>query len=109
MAWWMIFKIEAASRGRSTVFMLSGRIDAQATAELTRLLELQTACDIVVDLRDVTLVARETVLFLARCEAAGVRLANCARYVREWMERENDFEGPCEVGHRVPQPPRARE
>jgi len=84
----MTFRIEAASRGGSTVFMLSGRIDAQATAELARLLELQTDCDVVVDLRDVTLVAREGVLFLARCEADGVTLANCTRYVREWMERE---------------------
>jgi len=91
------------------VFILSGRLDAEAAAELARLLELQTECDIAVDLRDVTLVAREGVLFLARCEADGVTLANCTRYVREWMERENDYERPREVGHRVPQPPRAPE
>ena len=90
----MTFRIEAASRGRSTVFMLSGRIDAQATAELMRLLKLQTHCDVVVDLRDVTLVAREGVLFLARCEADGVTLANCTRYVREWLERESDSSKP---------------
>jgi anti-anti-sigma regulatory factor len=85
----MTFRIEAASSGRSTVFMLSGRIDAQATAELTKLFELQADYrDVVVDLRDVTLVAREAVLLLARCEADGVRLANCTRYVREWIKRE---------------------
>jgi hypothetical protein len=109
MAWSMTFRIEVAARGRSTAFVLSGRIDAQATAELTRLLELHTDCDVVLDLKDVTLVAREGVLFLARCEADGVTLANCTRYVREWMERENDYATPREVGHGVPQPPRALE
>ena len=89
MAWSMTFRIEAASRGRSTVFILSGRIDTQATAELTKFFELQADChDVVVDLTDVTLVAREGVLFLARCEADGVRLANCTGYVREWIKRE---------------------
>jgi hypothetical protein len=109
MAWSMTFRIEVASRGRSTVFVLSGRIDAQATAELSRLLSLQKDRDVVVDLKDVTLVAREGVLFLARCEADGVTLANCTRYVRAWMERENDYETPREVGHGVPQPPSALE
>ena len=91
------------------MFILSGRIDAQATGELARLLELQTDRDVVVDLRHVTLVAREGVLFLARCEADGMTLANCARYVREWMERENDHERPRELSHRFRQPPRASE
>ena len=27
---------------------------------------------------------------LARCEADGVKLENCAPYIREWMEREKD-------------------
>jgi len=28
--------------------------------------------------------------FLVRCEADGVKLENCASYIREWMEREKD-------------------
>jgi hypothetical protein len=28
--------------------------------------------------------------FLARCEADGVKLENCAPYIREWLEREKD-------------------
>jgi len=42
------------------------------------------------DLKDVSLVDREVVRFLARSEADGVTLENCAPYIREWMEREND-------------------
>ena len=87
----MAFRIETAARGRFTVFLLSGRIETQAIAELRRLLELQTDyCDIVVDLKDVSLVDREVMRFLARCEADGVKLENCAPYIREWMEREKD-------------------
>jgi anti-anti-sigma regulatory factor len=87
----MAFRIETAARGRFTVFTLSGRIERQAMAELERLFELQTDYrDIVLDLKDVSLVDREVMGFLARCEADGVKLENCAPYIREWMEREKD-------------------
>ncbi len=73
------------------MFVLSGRIETPAIAELRRLFELQTNySDIVVDLKDVTLVGRDVMGFLARCEANGVKLENCAPYIREWMEREKD-------------------
>jgi anti-anti-sigma regulatory factor len=85
----MAFRIETAARGRFSVFTLSGRIEAQAIAELERVFELQTDYrDIVVDLKDVSLVDREAIRFLVRCEADGVKLENCTPYIREWMERE---------------------
>jgi hypothetical protein len=87
----MAFRIETAARGRFTEFLLSGRIETQAIAELERLFELQTDYhDIVVDLKDVSLVDREVMRFLALCEANGIKLENCAPYIREWMEREKD-------------------
>ncbi len=87
----MTFRIETAARGRFTVFILSGRIERQAIAELRRLFELQANyCDIVVDLKEVSLVGRDVMGFLARCEADGVKLENCTPYIREWMEREKD-------------------
>ena len=73
------------------VFILSGRIETQAIAELRRLFELETDYrDIVLDLKDVSLVDRDVMGFLARCEADGVKLENCTPYIREWMEREKD-------------------
>ena len=73
------------------MFILCGLIETQAIAELRRLFELQTDCrDIVLDLKDVSMVDREAMRFLARCEADGVNLENCARYIREWIEREKD-------------------
>ena len=87
----MTFRIETAARERFTVFILSGRIETQAIAELKRLFELQTDYrDMVLDLRAVGVIDRDVMHFFARCEADGVKLENCAPYIREWMEREKD-------------------
>lgn len=87
----MTFRIETAERGTVRVFILSGRIETQAIAELMRLFELQTDYpDIVLDLKDVGVIDRDVMLFFMRSEADGVKLENCAPYIREWMEREND-------------------
>ena len=87
----MAFRIETAARGRSTVFILSGRIERQAIAELKRLFECQTDYrDIVLDLKDVSVIDRDVMRFFVRCEADGVKLENCTPYIREWMEREKD-------------------
>jgi hypothetical protein len=45
---------------------------------------------IVLDLSDVTLAGQDAVHFLARCEAADVKLVNCAPYIREWMTRQKN-------------------
>jgi ABC-type transporter Mla MlaB component len=87
----MTFRIETAARAKSTIFILSGRIETDAIAELRRLLERQTDWrDIVLDLKDVSVVDRDAMSFLARCEADGVKLENLTPYIREWMEREKD-------------------
>jgi hypothetical protein len=87
----MTFRIETAARGKCTVFILSGRIEGPAIAELRRFFELQTDYrDIVLDLKDVGVVDREVMRFFMSCEVDGVKLENCAPYIREWMEREKD-------------------
>jgi hypothetical protein len=87
----MTFRIESAARGPFRVFALSGRIETPAIAALRRLFELQTdRHDIVLDLKDVTMVDRDVMCFFAKCEEEGVKLENCAPYIREWMEREKD-------------------
>jgi len=87
----MAFRIETSARGRLTVFILSGRIEKEAIAELERLFECQTDCrDIVLDLKDVGVIDRDVMRFFVRCEADGVKLENCAPYVREWMQGEKD-------------------
>jgi hypothetical protein len=87
----MIFRIETAARGAFTVFILSGRIEKPAIAELKRLFELQTdRRAIILDLKDVSVVDREVMRFFISCEADGVQLERCTPYIREWMEREKD-------------------
>jgi hypothetical protein len=84
----MTFRIETAARGSSKVFILSGRLETQVIAELSRLFELQTERGMVLDLQDVGVIDREVMRFFLRCEADGVKLENCPAYLREWMERE---------------------
>jgi predicted metal-binding protein len=87
----MTFRIETEARGRFTVFILIGRIEKPAIAELRRLFELQTDYrDIVLDLEDVSVIDREVMRFFVSCEADGMKLENCPPYIREWMEREKD-------------------
>jgi hypothetical protein len=87
----MAFRIETAARGGCTVFILSGRIETPAIAEMRRLFQCQTDNrDIVLDLKDVSMVDRDVMLFFLSCEADGVKLENCASYIREWMKREKE-------------------
>jgi hypothetical protein len=54
---------------------------------LRELLE-QEKGKVAIDLREVTLVNREAISFLALSEANGVELRNCADYIREWVARD---------------------
>ena len=73
------------------MFILSGRIEKAAIAELRRLFGLQTDFrNIVIDLKDVGVVDREVMRFFMSCEADGAKLEHCTPYIREWMEREKD-------------------
>jgi anti-anti-sigma regulatory factor len=81
-------KIQRSANGQ-VVLTLSGRIQAENVAELQRLLELErVGRGLALDLKDVTLVDRDAVNFLARCEADSIELKNCPAYIREWIERE---------------------
>jgi len=45
---------------------------------------------VVLDMGGVTLVDIEVVRFLGDCEAGGIELLHCSRYIREWILREQD-------------------
>jgi len=45
--------------------------------------------DVNQDLKHLTLVDREAVTFLAKCEAR-VQIKNCPPYIREWIRRERE-------------------
>jgi hypothetical protein len=67
-----MLKIQRSANGR-VVLTLSGRIEAEDFKELGQLLALETAGQqLVLDLRDVTLVNQDAVEFLAGCEADSI-------------------------------------
>ena len=84
-----MFRIQRSVHGKLVVLTLSGHIDTSGLAELKRLLEFEADHQsIVLDLKEVKLVDRDAICFLSRCEAKGIKLANCPAYIREWIERE---------------------
>lgn len=82
-------RIETSSEAESVVFTLTGRMEIQDMAELQRVLsQEQGNLRIVLDLRDIVLIDRDAVKFMANCEAAGIKLQNCPPYIRAWIGKE---------------------
>ena len=75
----MTFKI-------TVVLRISGRIDAEHLGELRSCMS-RHGPQVALDLDDVQLVDVAVVRFLARCQAEGMELRNCARYIRTWMDK----------------------
>ena len=74
----------------ATVFALSGVLDRDLAARLETLLASEAGVGIVLDLKDVTLVDRAAVRFLAAVEATGTAIVNCPEYVRIGIAAENE-------------------
>jgi len=86
-----MLRIQRSTDGKHVVFALCGRIEAEDVAELQKLFQSEAKDhNLVLDLKDVRLVNRDAVRFLADCEADGGRLKNCPAYIREWIARERD-------------------
>lgn len=87
----MTLRIQISDERERLVFTLTGRIQAEQISELQALLrsELPTH-HLVIDMKDVKLVDREAVCFLAQVEAQGTVLRGCCAFIREWITRERD-------------------
>lgn len=71
------------------VFSISGRVEESDLSQLEQLLNAEKesrAKGIGIDLKEVRLVDRQVVKYLAGCESAGIQLRNCPAYIREWIE-----------------------
>jgi hypothetical protein len=87
----MTLKIQRSVERRAVVFILTGRIQAEQVPDLEALLKSESSDrDIVLDLRQVKLVDRDAVQFLAGREAAGAELRNYSAYIREWITQEKN-------------------
>ena len=85
-----MLKIHRKANG-DVVFALSGRMDNEHIAELEALIAAEGKDRrIILDLKDMTLTGQDGINFLAQSEAAGIALANCDPYVREWITRQKE-------------------
>ena len=85
---YVMLRIQRSS-GSRVLLTLSGHIEVEDAAELERLVSLETPGEeVALDLRDVTLVDRDAVKFLARLEAGKVKLENCPAYIMGWIDTE---------------------
>ena len=83
-----MLKVTRAANGQ-VVFTLSGLMDAENVAEMEGLFTSEAkGRQVVLDLKDLTLVDKDAVKFLERCESDSIKLKNCPAYIREWITRE---------------------
>jgi hypothetical protein len=86
-----MLKIVRTTENESVILTLIGRIAEESLEELKRVIGLEaTDRNLVLDLKDVTLVDQLAIRFLARCEAASVMLENCPAYIRDWISAEKN-------------------
>ena len=84
----MSWRIDRVVGGDGIVTLcMSGRITKQDVVTLRNVIE-EDATGVAVDLKNVDLVDREAVKFLAQKEQNGTALRNCPPYIREWVTRE---------------------
>jgi hypothetical protein len=69
------------------VLCITGKLTGEHVDTLRNALR-QEAGALAIDLKNVSLVAREAVKLLARRETNGTELRNCPPYIREWVTRE---------------------
>jgi anti-anti-sigma regulatory factor len=87
----MTLRIDISDESDRVVFTLTGRIQTEQLPELQALVKSDLPDhSLVLDLKEVKLVDRDAVRFLADMEAQGARLRNCSAFVREWISRERD-------------------
>ena len=83
-----MLRIQRSENGQ-VVFTLSGQMDEKPIAELETLINSEASGRrIVLDLKDLTLVNEDAIIFLERCESNSITLKNCPAYVREWINRQ---------------------
>jgi anti-anti-sigma regulatory factor len=87
----MTLRIQRSDKRGWVVFTLTGRIQADLIPELQRLLRSELADhNVTLDLKEVRLVDRDAVQFLAQSESAGATLRNCSAFIRQWISQERN-------------------
>ena len=88
-----MLRIERSANAR-VVFTLSGRMQTEDIEQVQGLLVAEAPGQpVMFDLQDVTLVNQEAVIFLADCEAKGIKLEGCSLHIRNWIDQEKRWGG----------------
>lgn len=83
-----MLKILRSTKEKSVIFTLVGRIEGEYLEELIRVMGSEASRpDLVLDMKDVTLVDQSAIRFLAR-DVDSVTLENCPAYIRDWIAAE---------------------
>lgn len=86
-----MLKILRTTRNGSVAFALIGRIAEESLEELKRVIAPEARDhNLVLDLKNVTLVDQSAIRFLARCKAENVILENCPEYISAWIAAEKN-------------------
>lgn len=94
----MTLRIDISDQRDRLIFTLTGRVQMEQVSELQNLLQSQLPDhNVVLDLREVRLVDRDAVRFLAEIETKGAKLRNCSAFIREWIWRERNGMRQTEV------------
>ena len=83
----MTLRIEKESDGQKTTIRLIGRMQREHIEELKAQIKVG-AESVTLDLNDVTLVDLDVIRFLATCQAEGISIINCSRFITNWITKE---------------------
>jgi ABC-type transporter Mla MlaB component len=86
----LAYRIQRLAEPGVIVFVLSGELDPDHSIRLGELIGAEEPGRVQVDLKDLTLVDRAGVQFLARLQAQGIALVNCPGYITRWIAAEED-------------------
>ena len=86
--------------GTATIHLI-GHFQSEHIEELKKQLQ-GNGPQSVLDLREITLVDVEIVRFLETCKTVGVTIVNSPQYIREWMDRERQFNSETSENEREP-------
>jgi hypothetical protein len=83
----MTLRIEKDSDGTRTTIRLIGRMQYEHIEELKAQIKAGKT-SVTLDLNEVSLVDVEVIRFLATCQADGISLLHCSRYIHKWIVKE---------------------
>lgn len=88
----MIFKVERVRESEIKVVLnLCGRIQSEHLDTIRGAIEEETR-SVVLDLTQLTLADRPSVIFLAQCELQGIEIRNAPAFLTQWIAKERQMQ-----------------